>query len=165
MILCDQSTGVIYSISFPNEKRYIGQTKRNFEQRMREHLRDDSNCVKLKNALNKFPEDQVYARILKSNIPLEYLDFWENFFIDKFDSIKNGYNLKKNENPKIPPDIILPEIDIEPKPKKNNPFEKFMNPNFVPKKVNKLLPKTKLRKEDTSIYKDFPIIKKTSTSS
>ena len=138
---------------------------RNFEQRMREHLRDDSNCVKLKNALNKYPEDQVYASILKRNIPLDYLDYWENFFIDKFDSIKNGYNLKKNENPKIPPDIILPEIDIEPPPKKINPFEKFKNPDFVPKKVNNLLPKTKPRKEDTSVFKKFPIIKRTSTSS
>jgi len=158
MILCDQSTGLIYSIIFPNGKKYVGQTKRNFEQRMREHQRDDSNCVKLKNALKKFPEDQVYANILKKDIPIDYLDFWENFFIDQFDSIRNGYNIKKNETPKIPEDVILPEIDIEPKPKKINTFEKFMNPEYVPKKVNKLIPKTVIKKEDTSCFKNFPII-------
>jgi hypothetical protein len=160
MILCDQSTGIIYSISFPNGKKYIGQTKRNFEQRMREHQRDDSNCVKLKNALKKFPDDQVYANILKKDIPIDYLDFWENFFIDKFNSIKNGYNIKKNDNPKVPIDeVILPEINIEPKPKKINPFEKFMNPDFISKKVNKLLPKIVEKPKDSSVYKDFPIMK------
>jgi hypothetical protein len=114
--------------------------------------------VKLKNALKKFPEDQVYANILKKDIPVDYLDFWENFFIDQFDSVRNGYNIKKNETPKIPEDVILPEIDIEPKPKKINPFEEFMNPEYVPKKVNKLIPRTVIKKEDTSCFKNFPVI-------
>jgi len=158
IFLCEESPGFIYSITFPNDKKYVGQTIRNLRQRMKEHQRDDSGCTKLKNALKKYSQDHVYAEILKKDIPVEYLDFWENFFMDQFDSIRNGYNIKKNENPKIPPDVPLPEIDIEPKPKKINPFEKFMNPEYVPKKVNKLVPKFIKKKEDTSCFKKFPIL-------
>ena len=159
MIIIDETTGIIYCISFPNGKKYIGQTKRNFEQRMKEHLRDDSGCTKLKNALNKYPEDQVHAMILRKNVPVCDLDYWENFFVDVFDSIENGYNIKRNDNPRIPEDVIIPDVNITPRPKKVNPFERFTNSYFIPEKVNKLITKPVVKKNDEPPHlRKFPVI-------
>ena len=143
MIILEEETGIIYKILFPNGKIYVGQTKRTIFSRMREHRRDDSGCVKLKNALQKYPPEDVYASVLKRDIPVKYLDFWENFYILKYDSIKTGYNIKFNDSPAIPLDAEVPEVTVKHHEPKVNIFAHFACKSYVPpkKKIECLLPK------------------------
>ena len=131
MIILEDETGIIYKILFPNGKVYIGQTKRTIFSRMREHRRDDSGCVKLKHALNKYPPEEVYASVLKRDIPVKYLDFWENHFILEYDSIKSGYNIKFNDSPAIPLDAEVPEVTVQYHEPKVNIFAHFACPTYI----------------------------------
>ena len=151
MIILEDETGIIYKISFPNGKNYIGQTKRTIYARMREHRRDDSGCIKLKNALQKYPPEEVYASVLKRDIPVKYLSWWENHYILEYDSIKNGYNIKFNESPEIPLDAEVPEVTVPHREPKYNPFETFACKSYVAprKKIECLLPKNVKKKDDT----------------
>ena len=151
MIILEEETGIIYKILFPNDKVYIGQTKRTIFARMREHRRDDSGCVKLKNALQKYPPEEVYASVLKRDIPVKYLDWWENHFILHYDSIKNGYNIILNDNPAIPLNAEVPEVTVKHHEPKVNIFAHFACPTYTPprKKIECLLPKSVKKKDDT----------------
>lgn len=145
MIIDVEQTALIYKITFPNNKVYIGQTKRDIFSRMKEHLREDSGCVKLKNALRKYPEHEVVATILRKDIPVKFIDYWENYYILEYDSIRNGYNIKYNDSPAIPLDAEVPEVTVERREPKYNPFETFACKSYVPprKKIECLLPKKK----------------------
>jgi len=149
MIILEDETGIIYKISFPNGKNYIGQTKRTIFSRMREHRRDDSGCVKLKNALNKYPPEEVYSSVLKRDIPVKYLDWWENFYMTEYDSISNGYNIKFNDNPAIPLNAEVPEVTVPHREPKVNIFAHFACKTYVPprKKIECLLPKESKKEE------------------
>jgi len=151
MIILEEEKGIIYKILFPNGKVYVGQTKRTIFARMREHRRDDSGCVKLKNALQKYPPEEVYASVLKRDIPVKYLDWWENHFILHYDSIKNGYNIILNDNPAIPLDAAVPEVTVPRHEPKANPFAHFICPTYTSprKKIECLLPKNVKKKDDT----------------
>ena len=154
MIILEEETGIIYKILFPNGKIYVGQTKRTIYARMREHRRDDSGCVKLKHALNKYPPEEVYASVLKRDIPVKYLDFWENYFIDEHNSIREGYNIKYNDNPAIPLDAEIPEVTVKHHEPKVNIFAQFACPTYTPprKKIECLLPKPMKKAEKTPWY-------------
>lgn len=149
MIILEEETGIIYKIEFPNKKCYIGQTKRTIYARMREHRREDSCCVKLKHALNKYPPEEVYASVLKRDIPVKYLDWWENFYILEYDSIKTGYNIKFNDSPAIPLDAEVPEVTVKHHEPKVNIFAHFACKSYVPpkKKIECLLPKEHKKEE------------------
>ena len=153
MIILEDEVGLIYKIEFPNKKCYIGQTKRSLHTRMREHRREDSCCVKLKNALNKYQPEEVYASVLKRDIPVKYLDFWENHYILEYDSIKNGYNIKFNDSPAIPLDAEVPEVTVPRHEPKANPFAHFICKSYVPprQKIECLLPK-EIKKEEIPWY-------------
>jgi hypothetical protein len=152
-------TGLIYRILFLNGKSYIGQTSRTIFQRGKEHLRQSSGCIKLKNAFTKYGHEECVMSVLKDNIPVVYLDWWENQFIDKFDSLENGYNIKFNDNPPAPEEQELePEENFAAPIPKTNPFEKFANREFVAprKKIEVLLPKKIKKKEDPRPWLRLP---------
>ncbi|AGE49300.1 GIY-YIG catalytic domain-containing endonuclease [Acanthocystis turfacea Chlorella virus Br0604L] len=140
MKIVEDRRGIIYKITFTNGKVYVGQTKRSLSQRGVEHIRETSGCVKLKNAFKKYGHEDCVMSVLKDNIPEIYLDFWENKFIDEYDSISSGYNIKYNTNFAIPTDIGMEYVPAEPKP---NPFAKFANKEYTPprQKIQVLLPK------------------------
>ncbi|ABT13734.1 hypothetical protein MT325_M180L [Paramecium bursaria chlorella virus MT325] len=156
MRILAEKTGLIYKISFTNGKVYIGQTSRSVFSRGAEHLRQSSGCIKLKNAFNKYGHDDCTMEILKDNIPVEYLDFFENKYIDQYDSIKNGYNIKYNHVKKIPLEQDLePYVPVAPKV---NIFAQFANKDYTPKKkkIECLLPKTPRKKEDKRPWLRMP---------
>lgn len=152
-----EKTGLIYIIKFMNGKVYIGQTTRSVFSRGAEHLRQSSGCIKLKNAFNKHGHDNCTMEILKDNIPVAYLDFFENRYIDQYSAITDGYNIKYNTNPKIPweQETIVTYIPATPKV---NVFAKFANKEYVPppKKIECLLPKTPKKKEDKRPWLNMP---------
>ena len=86
-----------------NNSSYIGQTKRTMEIRLREHIRDAQNGKRghFYNAIRKYGVGKITSEILEDNISNIYdifskqslIDEKEIFYIDKYDTYNNGYNL------------------------------------------------------------------------
>lgn len=86
--------GVIYCLTSPSGKSYIGQTKRPIEKRLREHSKMSTGCVVLNNAIMKYGFDTFKVDILlvANN---EHLDTYEQNMINLYDSVyPNGYNIR-----------------------------------------------------------------------
>lgn len=95
------SFGVIYSMitiyslqNIVNNKRYVGAT-RNFEKRQQDHIRllnkGEHHSWKLQRDYDSFGETSFVFEILEivdDNLQVQR----EQFYIDNFDAIKNGYN-------------------------------------------------------------------------
>ena len=95
----DMYEGYIYKISNNvNDKVYIGQTIETIEKRFKDHI-SASKCenkkgVILYNAMHKYGVENFSHEILKENLTKNEADYWERYYIEEFDTIKNGYNLK-----------------------------------------------------------------------
>ncbi len=74
-----------------NEKVYIGQTWQTLEMRWRTGY---ENCTHMQNAINKYGKDNFYSEVLTFCGIQETADYWEDYFIKYYDSIKNGYNME-----------------------------------------------------------------------
>jgi hypothetical protein len=89
---CMGPTGIIYKITSPSGKVYVGQTIRSFEKRMREHKRDSSCCTLIKRAIDKYGNEMVYE-IIEEDVPQEHLDDREIYWIKELNSLApDGYN-------------------------------------------------------------------------
>ena len=85
--------GIIYKITSPSGKVYVGQTIQEFKHRIRSHQRKDSGCTAISRAIQKYGDEMKYE-IIENNIPHEQLDEREVFWIKKLNSISpGGYNL------------------------------------------------------------------------
>lgn len=100
--------GIYKIINKVNNKCYVGQVGKGigktFETRWNEHLRDlrrnkhinrNGKPDKLQNAWNKYGEDNFTFDILEVIENLELLDEREVYWIEYYDSFKNGYNQTK----------------------------------------------------------------------
>jgi hypothetical protein len=89
---CMGPTGIIYKISSPSGKVYVGQTIRSFEKRMQEHKRDSSCCTLIKRAIDKY-KNQMKYEIIEEDVPQEHLDDREIYWIKELNSLApDGYN-------------------------------------------------------------------------
>ena len=79
---------IIYKIIFPNDKIYIGQDRYNNEKYF-------GSGVKCLDALKKFGKENCKKEILRFCNNQKELDFFEMFYIKKFNStdVKIGYNI------------------------------------------------------------------------
>jgi hypothetical protein len=85
--------GIIYKITSPSGKVYVGQTMRSFEERIRNHQRKGSECPAISRAIQKYGDGMKYE-IIEENVPQEQLDEREIYWINHFNSLApNGYNL------------------------------------------------------------------------
>lgn len=85
-------TGIIYKITSPSGKVYVGQTVRSFEKRMQEHKQESSCCTTVSRAIQKY-KDQMKYEIIEDNVPQEQLDEREIYWIKELNSLApNGYN-------------------------------------------------------------------------
>lgn len=94
--------GVIYKIeNLINGKVYIGQTIQNFKARKSDHIYELKNGrkrnIKLQTAWNKYGEANFKFSII-GHYPISELDKMEIYFISKYDSFKNGYNMTTGGN-------------------------------------------------------------------
>ncbi len=86
--------GIIYKITSPSGKIYIGQTKRTIEKRLSEHLKCTGSCILLENAIKKYGTDKMDVEVL-IQINDEKLDDYETKFIELYDSLEpKGYNIR-----------------------------------------------------------------------
>ena len=82
-----------------NNKSYIGSTWKSFRSRWQQHLSklnlNKHHSKELQNAFNKYGTDCFFCEVLEIVESEDLLLERETFYIEKFDSYKNGYN----ENP------------------------------------------------------------------
>lgn len=88
--------GCIYIIKNKiNNKVYIGQTSQGIENRWKQHTKPSaikSEKYAIYRAMNKYGVENFYYEVLEDNIPYEELDDREQYYIEKYDSYKYGYN-------------------------------------------------------------------------
>jgi group I intron endonuclease len=88
----DERLGIIYKITSPSGKVYVGQTIRSLKIRMQHHKSKYSECTLLKRAIDKYGDEMKYE-IIEDNIPQEQLDEREIYWIKELNSLApNGYN-------------------------------------------------------------------------
>ena len=90
---------VIYKITnLVTQKCYIGQTIRNPKLREYEHF-SDSRVVRMKskklyNSIEKYGKEKFIFEIIDRAITLDHLNVLEEYYVNAFDSINNGYNIQ-----------------------------------------------------------------------
>lgn len=85
--------GIIYCLTSPSGKMYIGQTRRSIEKRFEEHCRSD-NSLFLYNAIQKYGPEKFKKEILL-HCDDTVLDVCEIKFIKEFNTLyPNGYNIR-----------------------------------------------------------------------
>ena len=90
---CMGRKGIIYKITSPSGKVYVGQTIQEFNARIKSHHRKDSGCTAISRAIQKY-KNQMKYEIIEDNVPQEQLDEREIHWIKELNSLTpNGYNL------------------------------------------------------------------------
>lgn len=85
---------IIYKIiNILNDKMYIGQTWQKLFTRFYQH-KYSKDCPKLYNAMVKYGINNFIIEPICSVMTQKDADEFENYFISKYNSIKNGYNIK-----------------------------------------------------------------------
>jgi group I intron endonuclease len=85
--------GIIYCLTSPSGKKYIGQTTRTFDKRFDEHCKR-KDCIFLYNAIQKYTPEKIQKEILLI-CEDEFLDVYETKFIETLDTLyPNGYNIR-----------------------------------------------------------------------
>jgi hypothetical protein len=92
--------GIIYLITSPSGKNYIGQTIQSLDKRWKQHIDASKkeykdHCKVLNKSLRKYGDKHFKIEILEE-CDQEYLDDKELFYINKYNTIvPNGMNIKK----------------------------------------------------------------------
>ena len=88
-----RSMGIIYKITSPSGKSYIGKTNGTLKRRLRVHMSSGSKCPAIKAAIEKYGEDAMSIDIL-AEVPDPLSNEWEMFMIKKHGTYgPGGYNL------------------------------------------------------------------------
>lgn len=94
---------IVYCYTSPSNKKYIGQTNKDIKYRAN-HGKGYIGCPAFYCAIQKYGWDwfEHHCEILAKNLTKKEADELEQFYIKKFDSIKNGYNIQSGGefNPK-----------------------------------------------------------------
>lgn len=90
-------TGVIYKITnLKNGKCYIGKTTKGYLKRFKKHLQNAEQCrdgSHLGKAIRKHGAEYFYIGIIVEHVPIIFLDSFEKYWINYYNSFKEGYNL------------------------------------------------------------------------
>lgn len=90
--------GIIYvHINKINGKAYVGQTIQTLQDRCGRGS-SYSTCTHFYNAIKKYGWDNFEHKILECGLNENELNEREKYWINKYDSIKNGYNLREGGN-------------------------------------------------------------------
>lgn len=91
--------GLIYKVTnLINGKIYIGLTSGQLKRRRNQHYYKTNSDTKesrsdFHNALKNFKEQDFYWEVIEDNIPVENLPTREKYWINYYNSYKNGYNM------------------------------------------------------------------------
>lgn len=88
--------GIVYKLTSPSGKSYVGISKYTIAKRLRWHKSDSSCCHAIKAALKKYGLDSFRKEVLHSNIPLAELPGLEQKAIEEHNAMAPvGYNLTR----------------------------------------------------------------------
>lgn len=77
-----------------NGKQYVGQTSRDLKTRHWQHLSQHDTYID--RAIQKYGKDNFILEVLEDNIfDIDELNRKEQFYIEKYDTFNNGYNLNR----------------------------------------------------------------------
>ena len=79
-------------------RAYIGQTTQNPNQRRLEHIADSRHTTKeyhFHNALRKYGIDAFTFEVIDNARSLEELNLLEEKYVEQYDSINNGFNIRQ----------------------------------------------------------------------
>ena len=86
--------GLIYKLTSPSKKSYIGMTLRTIEQRMKEHNRSDSKCTYLVHAIAKYGFDNFTKEVLWEGEDSETPEMERMMISEHHTLAPYGYNLR-----------------------------------------------------------------------
>jgi hypothetical protein len=162
--------GLIYCITFPSGKKYIGQTRQSMKNRLNQH-KSSKDSTLISKAFKKY--NNFEYTILQTCENAE-LDMYEVYFINKYETISpKGYNLssggqngyrfsdetrlkcslnarKKNNN--LPMYIYETEYGYRCRPPWKS--EKYFNYKFITKDLNLLLAIEYIENKD-ELYRQY----------
>lgn len=99
--------GYIYCLTFPNGKKYVGQSIQPWKKRWRGH-KTFSQCSALKNALYKYDLSTINWELIAYATDRDDLDSLEIHYIREFDTLTpKGYNLTEGGSKAIPISILV----------------------------------------------------------
>lgn len=136
----------VYLYKSPSEKVYIGQTCRSLQKRAGNNGIHYKHSLYFYAAIQKYGFDNFQSVILKDHLTLEEANYWEQYYIQYYDSTNRlkGYNISSGgKNNTMSPEG---KEKIREHMKKNNPMK---NPDIA-KKVQK---KNKGRKLSDDVRK------------
>ena len=92
--------GKIYKISNTvNNKVYIGQTIQSLSTRFSRHKQTkEMRCPHLSNAMDCYGKDKFSIELIDTAITKEELNEKEIYWIEYYDAVNNGYNIKDRNN-------------------------------------------------------------------
>lgn len=129
--------GIIYKITSPSNKVYIGQTIHTLEERIKGHKKISSNCTLLKRAIDKYIDEMKYEII--EEVSNELLDEREIYWIKYYNSLApSGYNCSAGGNNKKELSGLLK--DNISKGIRNNKINRDGYLGYVRKKSNGYIP-------------------------
>lgn len=89
-------TGLIYKISFQGSNRhYIGKTMYDISIRITDHIRKSKNKSDLviHRAIRKYGELNMKISILVNHVPEIFINAFEMYWINHYNTYKDGYNM------------------------------------------------------------------------
>lgn len=87
------NSGIIYIVTSPSGKMYVGQTTTSLKNRKRKHVLDSKrHDYAFSRAILKYGASNMKWEILEDGISPLDLNRKEEYYIKKFDTFKNGYN-------------------------------------------------------------------------
>jgi len=90
-----ESTGIIYALTCPSGKRYVGKTTRSLSKRASEHAFPTSGCRLIRDALKAHGGLDAFKTEVLVCCSLESLDANESLYIERLDTLHpRGYNLR-----------------------------------------------------------------------
>ena len=85
--------GIIYCLTSPSNKKYVGQTKKELSKRIKQHTQQKA-CRIIYNAIQKYGIDSFKIEVLKECTHAE-LNQYEQFYIAELNTVHpNGYNIR-----------------------------------------------------------------------
>lgn len=85
----------VYKYTSPSGKIYIGQTSQTIKGRAGKEGQKYCDSPLFYNAIQKYGYDNFTVEVLKDNLTLQESNYWEKYYIEKFNSnnTQYGYNL------------------------------------------------------------------------
>lgn len=77
-----------------NGKQYVGQTWNTLHRRWANHV-TNKGVIKLYNSIKKYGKDNFTIEFLTLAHTQPVADYWEDYFIKKYDTIKSGFNIRE----------------------------------------------------------------------